>query len=430
MLFSDYGMIDTKTNRKIEGTGLGLPITKKIAEMMGGSISVESEYKKGSVFTVKVLQQFVSDAVIGPEVVNSLRNFQYSDHKRRRHSGIMRVNLSYARVLLVDDVTTNLDVARGMMKPYGMQIDCVTSGEEAINAVRSEKVKYNAIFMDHMMPGMDGMEATRIIREEIGTEYAKTVPIIALTANAIMGNEAMFLSKGFDAFISKPIEIERLDGVIREWVRDKDLEKGLDLDNVDRKESQSTIPALKIDGLDFDKGLKRFSGNKESYFEVLSSFASNTGMLLEKIKKVDKDNLANYGIVIHGIKGSCLGICANQAGDKAGLLENAAKTGDLNFGKDNNAAFIEGIEKLINDLKEALDTSKPKKNKPDNDVLGRLLTACNAYDMDGIDSAMEEIELCEYEADDGLAIWLRENVDKMNFSQIKERLSLLSDLSS
>jgi CheY-like chemotaxis protein len=82
-----------------------------------------------------------------------------------------------------------------MMKPYGMKIDCVTSGQEAIDAIRAEKVKYNAIFMDHMMPGMDGIEATRIIREEIGTEYAKTVPVIALTANAIVGNEEMFLNK-------------------------------------------------------------------------------------------------------------------------------------------------------------------------------------------------------------------------------------------
>jgi CheY-like chemotaxis protein len=135
---------------------------------------------------------------------------------------MMRISLPYARVLIVDDVATNIDVARGIMESYGMQIDSAYSGREAIDAVRDEKVRYDAIFMDHMMPGMDGIEATRIIREEIGTEYAKTVPIIALTADAISGNDQMFLRKGFQAFISKPIEIDCLEAVIREWIRDPD----------------------------------------------------------------------------------------------------------------------------------------------------------------------------------------------------------------
>ncbi|MCL1941828.1 MAG: ATP-binding protein, partial [Synergistaceae bacterium] len=215
-LFTEYIQMESKSNRKIEGTGLGLPITKRLVEMMDGSITAESEYGKGSIFTVKLRQESAGDATIGPDVVRNLKNFSYSDSKRDRNFHMSRVNLSYARVLVVDDVVTNLDVAKGFMKPYGMQIDCVSSGQKAIDAVRDESVRYNAIFMDHMMPGMDGMEATRIIREEIGSEYAKTVPIIALTANAIAGNEEMFLGSGFQAFISKPIEIDRLDAVIRE----------------------------------------------------------------------------------------------------------------------------------------------------------------------------------------------------------------------
>ena len=125
--------------------------------------------------------------------------------------------MPYGRVLVVDDVDTNLDVARGFMIPYGLAIDCVKSGREAIERVRAigegdgNVPKYDVIFMDHMMPEMDGMEATRAIRSEIGTSYAMTVPIVVLTANALAGNEEMFLANGFNGFIPKPMDINRLD---------------------------------------------------------------------------------------------------------------------------------------------------------------------------------------------------------------------------
>jgi len=452
-LFTDYAMLNTKSHRKIEGTGLGLAITKRVAEVMEGSISVESEFGKGSVFTVKVKQTLVNSAVIGEEVADSLRTFSYSDHKRNKTLGMIRSSLPYARVLVVDDVITNLDVVKGMMKPYGMQIDCVTSGREAIEAIRSGKVKYNAVFMDHMMPEMDGIEAVRIIREEVGTEYARDIPIIALTANAIVGNEEMFLKKGFQAFISKPIEIARLDTVIREWVRDEEIEKTLGhvnaggeiiLDtrnvqgrrkntfnrrkNLGRRDSDRKI----IAGLDFDKGLDRFGGDIESYMEVLRSFASNTLPLLESMRKQSSgetpcDDLANYAITVHGIKGSSRGICAASLGDMAEALENAAKAGDLSYVKDNNAAFIEKAEKLIEDLEKFFrekesQIQKPKKDKPDREELSKLLAACDNYQMDEVDAAMAELEKYEYETESDLVLWLRENINQMNFGLIVEKL--------
>jgi CheY-like chemotaxis protein len=128
-------------------------------------------------------------------------------------------------VLVVDDVPTNRDVARGLMMPYELTIDCLQSGKEAIEKIRQAKIKYDVVFMDHMMPEMDGLEATRIIRSQIGTDYAKTVPIVALTANALTGNEDMFIDHGFNAFISKPIDIMRLDAILNQFVRDKSQEK-------------------------------------------------------------------------------------------------------------------------------------------------------------------------------------------------------------
>jgi signal transduction histidine kinase/CheY-like chemotaxis protein/PAS domain-containing protein len=410
-LFADYTQLDKIINRKIEGTGLGLHITKRIAEMMDGAISVESEYGKGSVFTVRLKQKFVSDEVIGEGIVKNLKEFRYLNSKRVINSQLSRIRLPYARVLLVDDVQTNLDVAKGMMKPYGMQIDCVTNGQEAINAVRAENVRYNAIFMDHMMSGMDGIEAARIIREEVGTEYAKTVPIIALTANAIVGNEEMFLAKGFQAFLSKPLEITNLDTVIRDFVRDKDFEKSLAQAN-----------------LNLSKGLERFNGDVESYIQVLRSFKASTMNLLEKIKEVKRDNLTEYAINMHGIKGSSRGICAAKLGDQAEALEKAAREGNYSYITANNEAFLEASLKLLSLLdgiirQMAPKNTKLKKDKPESETLQNLLAACNAYDMDRVDAAMADIEAYEYENDDGLAAWLRENVDKMNLAQIKERLA-------
>jgi signal transduction histidine kinase/CheY-like chemotaxis protein len=228
-LFSDYNQVDTKSNRTIEGTGLGLAITKQMVNMMDGEVRVESEYMKGSKFTVRLRQGYIGEKTIGKNVAESLMKFHYTEKKRDKSSLMLRATIPYARVLVVDDVPTNLDVAKGMMKPYGMTIDCVTSGQAAIDRIRDTSVKYDAIFMDHMMPKMDGVEATRIIRENVGTEYAKNIPIIALTANAVAGTEKMFLANGFQAFLSKPINIMQMDEVINIWVRDKEKEAELNL---------------------------------------------------------------------------------------------------------------------------------------------------------------------------------------------------------
>ena len=222
-LFIDYSQVDTRANRKIEGTGLGLSITKMLVEQMEGEISVKSEFGKGSTFRFRIKQGYVSDKTIGKETAEYLCSFRYLDRKKRAHEKIVRPDLSYASVLVVDDMQTNLDVAAGMLRKYKMQVDCVLNGQDAIDRIEDGKPVYDAIFMDHMMPGMDGVEAAKKIRD-IGTRYAMTIPIIALTANAIAGNEQMFLNNNFQAFLAKPINIMHLDVVVKRWVRDKTRE--------------------------------------------------------------------------------------------------------------------------------------------------------------------------------------------------------------
>jgi signal transduction histidine kinase/CheY-like chemotaxis protein len=224
-LFMDYSQIDRKSNRKIEGTGLGLAITKQLADIMGGCVGVESQYGNGSTFSFKVRQGFVSKNTIGSCVVEELKANEYKCERRARNASFIRPYIPYARVLVVDDMPVNLEVVKGMMGAYGITVDCVNSGQGAVDVIKSGTIKYNAIFMDYMMPGMNGLEATRIIRNEIKTEYARTVPIIALTADAVAGSAEMFLQNGFQGFISKPVSMKELNSVINTFVRDKEFEE-------------------------------------------------------------------------------------------------------------------------------------------------------------------------------------------------------------
>jgi CheY-like chemotaxis protein len=424
--------VDTKSNRAIEGTGLGLAITKKVVSMMDGEVLVESEYMKGSSFTVRLRQGYVNDKVIGKNVAGSLMKFTYADKKRDKSQKMLRVYMPYAKVLVVDDVPTNLDVAKGMMKPYGMTVDCVTSGQAAIDRIRSGAVIYDAIFMDHMMPEMDGIEATKIIREKIGTDYAKEIPIIALTANAVVGTEQVFLANGFQAFLSKPIDILKMDEVINIWVRDKDKEAalGIDADDADAHaddDAPSIFDGIVIDGLDIEKGLSRFGGD-ESFVQTLRSYAEHTPPLIEKIRSFEESDLPDVAVTVHGIKGSSYGVCADEAGKKAEALEHAAKDGDYAFVSGNIDEFIEYLNAFLSELTQFLDKAeagdeKPTAQEPDKELLAKLAEACASYSMDEMDGIVIELDRFRYEKDDGLIPWIKARIEEGEFEDVTTKLS-------
>jgi signal transduction histidine kinase/CheY-like chemotaxis protein len=465
-LFGEYNQVDTRSNRHIEGTGLGLAITKRLVEMMKGGIYVKSEYGKGTTFVVRLLQGFAGGGVIGKELAASLTEFRYTMARQDRNKQIVRRHIPYAKVLVVDDVSTNLDLARGIMKPYGMTVDCVNSGQAAIERIKAGEPVYNAIFMDHMMPGMDGIEAVRIIRNEINSDYARTVPIIALTANAIIGNDKMFLDNGFQDFLTKPIDIMKMNESIDRWVRDKKLEKELGMDRerpaeeavmengetpirivenegsvaelaLNRDEWESLreveaglkmadiIKAAALEGLDWKKGLDRFGGDGKCYLEILRSYAVHTPALLDSIRTVG--TLDDYTITVHGIKGASYGVSADAIGLRAERLEHAARSGNAAFVEAENERFIETVEKFIVRLTDLLDTldstrQKPRRNTPDRVLLDRVLEAAENYDMSGLDQAMGELEQYSYESETELVSWLRDQIDKSEFEAVKARL--------
>jgi signal transduction histidine kinase/ActR/RegA family two-component response regulator len=212
-LFGDYQVVNMLAYRNTKGTGLGLAICKNLIEMMSGKIWVESKLNKGSKFSFNIRAKVVDKNPIGSETARSLMSLNYTEpfHKR---TAFLFEELPHGQILIVDDVGTNIEVAKKLMEPYKMNIETAMSGYEALERVKAREICYDIIFMDYMMPGMDGIEATSIIRE-LG--YKGT--IVVLTANAVVGSDKMFKENGFDDYISKPIDIKKLDAVIKKYIR-------------------------------------------------------------------------------------------------------------------------------------------------------------------------------------------------------------------
>ncbi|MDR1732784.1 MAG: response regulator [Synergistaceae bacterium] len=337
-----------------------------------------------------------------------------------------------ANILIVDDNNVNLLVAQELLRYYGIDADVAESGAEAL--ARLKEKPFDLVFMDHMMPEMDGIEATRIIKEEIGTEYAKNVPIIALTANALVGNDEMFKNKGFQDFLSKPIDIIKLDEVIDRWVRDRKLEKELAgrLVPPPQPPSPGRLDGAAIAGVDIAAGLAHFSGSEDIYLEILGSYAKNTPELAEKANRAAGVDIKEYGILTHGIKSSSRSIGALEVGDLAEKLEKAAKDGDDLYIANSHPEFMVKLHMLLDGLEEFLDgagSGKEKLPSPDEETLAALWEAAREYDVDAADEAMGELEKFDYEEGGDLVAWLRGQVDTTSFEEIAERLGGLLEKS-
>ena len=215
-IFDEYSRFNLEANRTTVGTGLGMSITRNLINMMNGELKVESTPGKGSVFIARIPQRKDGDRVIGREFSENLQNLRFDDDKiKTRTTKLERHPMPYGKVLVVDDMVSNLDIALLLLKPYSLQAETAKNGFEAVEIIKSGKV-YDIIFMDHMMPGMDGVEATRQIREN-----GYTGTIIALTANAVVGEAEKFLKNGFDSYISKPIDMRQLNDELNKYIRDK-----------------------------------------------------------------------------------------------------------------------------------------------------------------------------------------------------------------
>jgi CheY-like chemotaxis protein len=206
-LFTSFQRLDETRNRNVEGTGLGLNIVKQLAEMMDGDIAVESEYGRGSTFTARVMQKVIDDTAIG----------NYTEHLIRARADMTefkpKLIAPEARVLIVDDNEMNLDVISGLMRETRMQVTTAMSGQEGIDILK--KSKYDLIMLDQMMPGMSGIQTLSIIRQD---HLADNIPIIALTADAIVGARDSYIREGFDDYLSKPVMYSELEALLLKYI--------------------------------------------------------------------------------------------------------------------------------------------------------------------------------------------------------------------
>jgi HPt (histidine-containing phosphotransfer) domain-containing protein len=250
----------------------------------------------------------------------------------------------------------------------------------------------------------------------------------------------MFLDNGFQDFISKPMDLMRLDAVIKRWVRSPDHERLLAEHQASRPPQDPAVQEPPppdhhqitdeaIDGIDLKRGIERF-GSEEVYLKILRSYVETTQSLLGQLHMVTRGTLDDYAIRVHGIKGSSMGIGAFNVGEIAEALERAAKIGDFDFVSNNNKSLINAAGLLILNIQETLDAAalrhgKPKKPSPDEDLLTKLMDACGSYDMDAVDGIMSKIDAFDYDDDDGLAEWLRKHVAITALAQIRDRLSTM-----
>jgi CheY-like chemotaxis protein len=414
---------------------------------MGGSVTAESEYGKGSVFRVILPQGILDEKPIGGEAVENLRNFRFiEDRSRSRGNTLIRSYMPYGKVLVVDDLQTNLDVMGGLLMPYGLKVDTAISGKEAIERIRAEEVIYDVVFMDHMMPEMDGAEAAWKIRNEIGTEYARTVPIIALTANAIAGSREMFLENGFNDFIPKPIDIKRLDSVLNQWIRNKQSEDTLkEAEGRAMEQPQRPNASLgndaegkwllehPVEGIDFATALLLYGNSGAAYMPILKSFITHTPPLLEKMNEDLETSPPDYLIAVHGLKGTCNAIGAVETGALARELEFAMKEGNIKMVKSRNGELVEKAAALAEKLKNLLDKweanlpaeNKEKRAEPDRQLLKQLSQATAAFNSNDTEEILGKLEQYRYERGEEFIQWLREQAENFDYDAIHKRLEEL-----
>jgi signal transduction histidine kinase/HPt (histidine-containing phosphotransfer) domain-containing protein/ActR/RegA family two-component response regulator len=353
-LFDAFERMEIEKNRSINGTGLGLSICKSFVEMMGGYILVDSDYGQGSVFTV------IIPAILGDKTkIKSAKNME----KERS------LYAPDAAILVVDDNEFNLRVAEGMLSLFKIKTKTAFSGKKAIDLVQNNE--FDLIFMDHMMPEMDGVEATGIIRK-LGAQY-ESLPIIALTANAIQGAKEMFLSNGFNGFISKPIEIQKLKEVLREWLPPwKIVEEELAALNAESQYDETSgdfISALgEIDEIDTEIGLSRVSGVKNMYHEALVLFHKRLVAECDVMSAaINAKDIKSFAIKVHAMKSTLSTIGAMNLSVAAFKLETAAKTDDVNYCQELFPAFREKLINLYKKLSAVFPSDKAKAQKKGGD---------------------------------------------------------------
>ncbi|WP_461247651.1 ATP-binding protein [Treponema sp. R6D11] len=373
-LFEEYTRFNLEANHAVDGIGLGMPITKYLVQIMEGDISVESEPKKGSVFTVSLPQVIADNTPLGKEATEKFKKFRIGQALSAHNlPQIDREYMPYGRILIVDDVETNLYVARGLMDLYGLSTETVTSGFDAIEKINSG-CTYDIVFMDHFMPKMDGIQATKIIRD-IGYQR----PIVALTANAMIGQAEIFIEKGFNGFVSKPIDVRQLDAILNKFVRDTQSPQVVETARKLKARLKNNAAKTKQSNYD-EKITHAFIMEAEKAVSTLKQLMENN------FKR--QDDLQSYIISVHSMKSALGNMYEAEHALMAANLEKAGLEKNISAIKSDTHVFIEALESLIKKYKAK---EKEEVVYPDNKELPAEDTEFLLEKLSVIKSACEKL---------------------------------------
>lgn len=351
-LFDSFQRVDESRNRNIEGSGLGLSITMRLLNLMGSRLEVESTYGEGSDFYFYLEQKQLDDEVIGEDIQK-----YYENEKGKISISTEQFYAPDAKILVVDDNEMNLKVFLGLLKNHGMQIDTAMSGKECL--AQMEKNAYHIIFMDHLMPEMDGVETLRRIRE-LKTNRSKDAVIIILTANAVSGAREMFLEEGFADYLSKPIIAVKLEKMIQKYLpaelllrNDLGQKEEIPVESGDYVKGAQSDDSL----VDWKKGKALCMENEEFYREMLQTFLDSPSAM-ELRRYYEESDFENYRIKIHAIKTNLANIGAVIVSDMAKQLELALKNeNNVSYVRENHEEFMAVYERVVSEVKAYIESA-------------------------------------------------------------------------
>lgn len=368
-LFSMFERIELERNRNVEGTGIGMNITKLLLEMMGSELQIKSRYGEGSTFYFSLRQKVVSWEPLG-NMADKYRNSQNSRNDQGRHFTAPDIH-----VLVVDDNQMNIMVFKSLVKQTKIVVDSAESGDEAVMLTGHRK--YDLIFMDHMMPEKDGIETMHEIKSQSGNPN-KDTPMVCLTANAVSGAKQMYIEAGFEDYLAKPVDSVKLEDMMLiylppdliEWsdsTEEEDLTGGImpkEIELLSTHPEIDTASALQI------------SGSPDAFMPLLKVFNDTINSRIDEIVSFyEENNIKDYTIKVHAFKSSARLVGANDLADKAQLLEDAGKSTDMDYINKNHGDFINDCRHIRDIFKSIFIEEEPDdsgKQEASDSLLGKV----------------------------------------------------------
>ena len=423
-LFSKFERLEEKRNRNIEGTGLGMTITRSLLHLMGSEVKVTSTYGEGSTFSFDLKQRVIDSEPLGDY---ALTQHELMLQNKSRYREKMLAPL--AHILVIDDNSMNLSVFSDLLKPTKVMIDTAESGVEGLQLAQSKK--YDLIFLDHMMPHKDGIETLHEMREQ-RNGLNRSTPVICLTANAVSGAREKYLAAGFNDYLTKPIFSKKLEEALINFLpREK-----ISIIDVDQLENDKPLeippvlkPLMKFDLIDLKLGLK-YNNSIEVYLPLLKVIYKSLDKNILDIEQCVKDcNWKDYTVKVHSIKSSARQIGATAIGDEAQLLENAGKNGEIKYIQKENEPFLEKLRLFKEPLsqlfsKEGNDIKSDVSDEILKDLFARIRTAAEEMDGDRLESLTASLDKYQMpESQNEICRKIKNATNELDFDYILELLA-------